>query len=244
MTSPVEDLPPEIQAFDHAQGLTIQLVRNVVDNLEAGMNEADVGDLAVQQAQAFGFNGWFHRPEVRFGGNKSVFHRPSAKRVLQPGVLVEIDLAPATADAFGDVGVGLAFGTEDEPPLVREARETCRAVCGFASRYKTVGELFVFARAWANNHRYSLGRARSIGHVCPLPQGPLGTAWPRAARASIFLRRFQVHFLNPRRLQGLWALTPRIVIDGKGMCFEEIVFIDGDIKRVLGRDDLADVGTY
>ena len=243
MTSPVDALPPEIQAFDHAQGLTIQLMRAVVDNLESGMSEVDVVDLAMQQGQAFGFTDWFHPPEVRFGGNMTVFHRPSAKRTLEPGELVELDLAPALDNAFGDVGVGLAFEA-DEPKLVHEARETCRAVCGFASRYKTVGELFVFARAWSNNHRFSLGRARSIGHVCPLPQGPLGMAWPRAARAAILLRRYQVHFLNPRRLQGLWALTPRIVIDGKGMCFEEIVFIDGDIKRVLGRDSLEEVGTY
>ncbi len=244
MPSTFESLPPEIQAFDHAQSLTIQLTRAVVDNLEEGMSELEVGDLAKEQARAFGFTGWFHKPEVRFGGNIAILHRPSTLRKLAPGTLVELDIAPATDDAFGDLGVGLCFGSEDDSTLVHEAQEACRAVCGFASRYKTVGELFVFARAWANNHRMGLGNARSIGHVCPLPQGLLGTSWPRAARASIFLRRFQVHFLNPRRLQGLWALSPRIVLGGVGMCFEEIVFIDEQHKRILGREDIAEVGTY
>jgi len=244
VTSPVDALPPEIQAFDHAQKLTIQLTRALVDNLEEGMNELEVGELAIEQARAFGFSGWFHKPEVRFGGNISMFHRPSIQKKLAPGTLVELDLAPSTDDAFGDLGVGLAFGTTDEPELVHEAREACRAVCGFASRFKTVGELFVFARSWANNHRMDLGNARSIGHACPLPQGPLGLAWPQAARASIFLRRYQIHFLNPRRLQGLWALTPRVVSGGIGMCFEEIAFIGDEHKRILGREDITEVGTY
>jgi hypothetical protein len=242
--SPLAELPPEIQAFDHAQRLTIQLTRAVVDNLEEGMSEPEVGELAVEQARAFGFSGWFHKPEVRFGGNISVLHRPSPLRKLSPGTLIELDIAPATDDAFGDLGVGLAFAEDRDPKVVHESREACRAVCGFASRFKTVGELFVFARSWANNHRMDLGNARSIGHACPLPQGPLGTAWPRAARASVFLRRFQIHFLNPRRLQGLWALAPRIVTGGVGLCFEEIVYIDGEHKRVLGREDINEVGTY
>jgi len=244
LLSPVSDLPPEIQAFEHAQSLTIQLTRAVVDSLEEGMSELDVMDLAKEQARAFGFTGWFHEPEVRFAGNIAVLHRPSKLRKLSPGTLVELDIAPASDDAFGDLGVGLAFGAETDPPLVHESREACRAVCGFASRFKTIGELFVFARSWANNHRMDLGNARSIGHVVPLPEGPLGFAWPKAARASIFLRRFQVHFLNPRRLQGLWALSPRVVTGGVGMCFEEIVYVDGDHKRILGRNDIAEVGTY
>ena len=244
MLCDASDLPPEIQAFDHAQKLTIQLTRAVVDNLEEGMSELEVMELAKAQARAFGFTGWFHEPEVRFAGNIAVLHRPSKLRKLAPGTLIELDIAPATDDAFGDLGVGLAFGADKDPMVVHESREACRAVCGFASRFKTVGELFVFARSWANNHRMDLGNARSIGHVVPLREGPLGMAWPRAARASIFLRRFQVHFLNPRRLQGMWALAPRIVTGGVGMCFEEIVYIDGDHKRILGRDSVSEIGTY
>jgi hypothetical protein len=244
MNSPVDSLPPEVRAFDHAQGLSIQLMRAVVDSLEAGMSEADICDLARQQAQGFGFSHWFHPPEIRLQGRHSRFYRPRKKRTLSVGDLVEIDLGPATDDAFGDVGVGLAFGVAEEPVAVQQARDTCRAVCGFASSYKTVGELFVFSQAWAVNRRFTLGKVSAIGHSCPLPQGPLGTAWPKAARAAISLRRFQVHRLNPRRLQGIWALSPNVLIDGKNICFEEMVFIDGEIKRVLGRDSLDQVGTY
>jgi Xaa-Pro aminopeptidase len=236
-------LPPEIAVFDHAQRMTIELMRAVVDNLENGMSERDVHDLAVEQAPAFGFSGWFAKPEVRFDGARSIFHRPSTKRKLRKGTLVEIDLAPSTANAFGDFGIGLSFGTDEEAMVVAEAREACRAVCGFASRFKTVGELFVFAESWANNHRVSLGGARSIGHMVPLCEGPFATAWPQSARMAVFLRRCQVHFLNPRRVIGIYAISPRVVANGQAMCFEEMVYIEGDTKRILGRNSEADIGT-
>lgn len=236
-------LRPDIAAFDNAQRMTIDLTRTVVDNLEHGMSEIDVVELALTQAQAFGFTDWFAKPEVRFDGEKSVFHRPSATRRLKTGTLVEIDLAPATENAFGDFGTGLCFGVDSDPPLVHEAREACRAICGFTSRFKTVGELFVFAESWANNHRVSLGGARSVGHMVPLCEGIFASAWPKTARAAIFLRRCQVHFLNPRRVIGIYALSPRVVMDGKAMCFEEMVYIEGDEKRILGRTSIDEIGT-
>lgn len=236
-------LPPEIAAFDHAQRMTIELMRAVVDNLETGMSERDVYDLALEQAPTFGFSAWFAKPEVRFDGARSVFHRPSKKRTLRKGTLVEIDLAPATSNAFGDFGTGICFDSEEESTVVTEAREACRAVCGFASRFKTVGELFVFAESWANNHRVSLGGARSIGHMVPLCEGPFAAAWPQSARMAVFLRRCQVHFLNPRRVIGIYAISPRVVANGQAMCFEEMVYIEGDTKRILGRNSEDEIGT-
>ena len=79
----VSTLPPEIAAFDQAQRMPIQLMRAVVDNLEVGMSERDVYDLAIAQAPTFGFTDWFARPEVRFDGARSVFHRPSASKKLR-----------------------------------------------------------------------------------------------------------------------------------------------------------------
>ncbi len=239
----MSNLPPEIAAFDHAQRMTIDLMRTVVDSLEEGMSERDVYDLALSQAGAFGFTDWFAKPEVRFDGARSIFHRPSKSKLLKRGTLVEIDLAPSTEQAFGDFGVGICFGSQVEPTIVHEAREACRAVCGFASRFKTVGELYVFAESWANNHRVSLGGARSIGHMVPLCEGPFATAWPKTARAAVFLRRCQVHFLNPRRVIGIYAISPRVVCDGKAMCFEEMVYIEGDEKHILGRQSIDEIGT-
>jgi len=239
----MSNLPPEIAAFDHAQRMTIDLMRTVVDSLEEGMSERDVYDLAIAQAGAFGFTDWFAKPEVRFDGARSIFHRPSKSRRLKRGTLVEIDLAPSTEKAFGDFGVGICFDAQVEPTIVHEAREACRAVCGFASRFKTVGELYVFAESWANNHRVSLGGARSIGHMVPLCEGPFAAAWPKTARAAVFLRRCQVHFLNPRRVIGIYAISPRVVSDGKAMCFEEMVYIEGDEKHILGRQSMDEIGT-
>jgi multicomponent K+:H+ antiporter subunit C len=55
---------------------------------------------------------------------------------------------------------------EDQPRVVQEARDLCRATCGFAIRWKCVGELFVFAQSWSNNRRMQLDEATSVGHAC------------------------------------------------------------------------------
>ena len=82
-----------------------------------------------------------------------------------------------------------------------------------------------------------------MGHMVPLCEGAFATAWPQSARMAVFLRRCQVHFLNPRRVIGIYALSPRVVAGGDAMCFEEMVYIEGDVKRVLGRDSEAEIGT-
>ncbi|MDP6934015.1 MAG: M24 family metallopeptidase, partial [Myxococcota bacterium] len=150
-----------VEAFDHAQRDAIQLLGDVIRQLEVGMSEIDIGELAEHRAQAYGFSGWFHPPEIRFDGNLQRNHKPSHRKTLKAGTLVEVDLGPATDLAFGDVGVSLAFGQEDQPRFVQDARELCVATCGFANRGKCVGELFVFADAYARNRSMSLGDSKA-----------------------------------------------------------------------------------
>lgn len=233
-----------VAAFDDAQRRAIRLVRRVVDQLQAGMTEADVVQAATAGATEFGFNGWFHTPEVRFNGLAAARNLTRGKLKLKRGDIVEIDLAPSDDQAFGDVGVAFGFETKEEPTLVHEAREICRAAIGYASRWKCTGEVYVFADAWANNRRMSLGDNRSIGHVCLPRQGWVDTGWPKLARAAIYLRRNQVEWFNHRRMHGFYAINPRVVKGKFGCAFEEMVLIDGDVKRVMGRDSIDEIGTF
>ncbi|MEL6346691.1 MAG: hypothetical protein AAFV53_26495, partial [Myxococcota bacterium] len=141
------------------------------------------------------------------------------------------------------LGVSFAFDAETEPAVVKEARDLCRATCGFASRYKCVGELFVFAQSWANNRRLKLGARRSIGHACFPREGLAAAAWPRAARMSIHLRRNQIQWFNPRRMAGIYAVNPPIIVGDRVAAFEEMVFINGDSRLVIGRDSFDEIGT-
>ena len=232
-----------LPAFDDAQRRTLALMRTVLGQLQSGMSERDIVALAESVAAKESFHGWFHRPEARINRMPSALHRPSAGQKLAPGAILRIDLAPATENAFGDLGVSLAFEAE-EPRVVTEARVLCQAAVGFASRWKCTGEVFVFADAWCTNRRMTMGDTKSIGHACFPREGLAGSAWPRVARAAILLRRNQIQWYNPRRMTGVYAINPPAIIDGRSAAFEEMIFIDGTQKVILGRDSVDEIGTW
>jgi hypothetical protein len=222
-------------AFEHAQFETIAAVARTVNALDVGMTELDIAHRLEAEVSDRGFVSWFQRPRVLFGAPPKPRLRMSADQKLKRGTLVEIDLAPANADAFGDFTTTLAFGVDEEPAIVSDARALCRGACGFASRWKCTGEVYVFADAWANNRRASLGDAGAIGHMCLPRRGRSGWAWPYAARVAIQMRRHQVHWYNHRRMHGFYALAPRLVRGEHACAFGEMVYIDGDTRMIVGR---------
>lgn len=230
-----------LPAFEVAQRATLDLMRELIARLEVGMRPADIAHLARALATQRGFTGWFHPPEIYFDPTDTRLRLPHRRR-LEPGTIVRIDLAPTTEAAFGDLGYSFAFRAAPEPRLIAEARDVCRATCGFASRWKCVGELFVFAQSWANNRRLTLAASRSIGHACFPRQGLAGAAWPRAARMSILLRRNQIQWFNPRRMAGVYAVNPPISLNGAVAAFEEMIFINGETRLVVGRNSFDEIG--
>ncbi len=235
-----------LRAFDEAQRRGFSLLRELVDQLDEGQSERQVAEAARDLARRRGFDRWFHPPEVLFGErtrSNAVWKEPSDRARLRRGDLVSITLGPAGAEAFADVGTTLVFGAPSgEPELIRVAREALRATAGFASQWKTVGELYIYARAWAVNHRLSLVNERSIGHAILPPEGALAAGFPHSAHAITWLRRYQVRRLNPTRLSGMWAIRPQITDGATAAQFEEIIYISGPDKRILGRDDISQVG--
>ena len=234
-----------IEEFDQTQRKSFLLLSRCVASLREGMTEAELDQEVRGMARDLGFDGWFHPPEIQFGQrttSNAIWKIPSKTNQLRTGDLVVLDLGPAEGDTYGDVGVTVAFGG-DEPPVLEVARECVRATCGFASQWKTVGELFVFSKAWAVNHRLTLGSTRSIGHAILPKEGLLTMNFPRSAHAATWLRRNQIRFLNPARLEGIWALRPMLSDGENGAAFEEIIVVTGDTKKVLGRDSIAEIGT-
>ena len=234
-----------LDAFDATQRKSFELLARTVASLREGMTEADLDNEVRLLAKNMGFHSWFHPPEIQFGQrttSNAVWKIPSKTNTLRSGDLVVLDLGPAEGDTYGDVGVTICFGAE-EPPVLEVSRECVRATCGFASQWKTVGELFVFAKAWAVNHRLTLGSTRSIGHAILPKEGLLSLQFPHSAHAVTWLRRHQIRFLNPARLEGAWALRPLLSDGEHGAAFKEVVYVSGDSKRVLGRESIAEIGT-
>ena len=232
-------MPAAWETFDTVQKRTIAVLDGVCGALEPGMRSVDVEALAAERLRSAGFTRQFHAPEVRVGSTRGVrrfFESPA----LAVGDLVRIDIAPADEDAFGDAGVTLSFGVP-EPRTVTRAREALRATAGFGTPWKTVGELFVFARAWLNTRQLTL-EGSSAGHICLGPNEVVG--WPRTAHMATRLRRHQVGMLNPRRLRGIWAIRVPVTDGIIQATFEEMIYVDPDGRRVLGRDGLDGIGSF
>ena len=176
-------------------------------------------------------------------GRKRLVPRFGKGPAIQAGSFVSIDVGPATTDAYGDVGVTRVFGGGEEPFVVQQARECTRAACGYASRFKTCGELFIISQAWAVNNRLTLRNENAVGHRMLTRDGLIDKGFPRSAHLATLLPKNRLHRLHPVRLDGMFAVRP-VVTDGKqSASFEEAIYIHEGIKIVLGRESLADVGT-
>lgn len=227
------------EEFDAVQKRTIAVLDGVCGALEPGMRGADIRALAADRLKAAGFTRHFHAPEATIGSAAGV-RRWVEDPALAEGDLVRIDVAPADEAAFGDAGVTLAFRAP-EPRIVTRAREAVRATVGFGIPTKTVGELFVFVRAWLNTRQLQI-EGSSAGHICLGPNEVMG--WPRMAHAATRLRRHQIGMLNPRRLRGIWAVRVPVTDGTVRAVFEEMMYVDPDGRRILGRDGLDHIGSF
>ncbi|MCB9777730.1 MAG: M24 family metallopeptidase [Alphaproteobacteria bacterium] len=242
----MQDPAAHLEAFEAAQRGALDLLRDLTPRIEAGMTEHDVHALAHERGEALGFSTWFRAPIVRFAAPATVSwtDRPSARRTLDAGMIVELEVAPGTPDAFGNAGTAFVFGGSTDPDVqatVDSAAELCRACVGFSSRWKCVGEVFVFAEAWANNRTASLGGQTSVGFQAIPPTAAMLGVWPGGAWGLSLLRRNQVQYFNPRRMNGIYVLRPRFVKDGRGASFSEMVYVTPDAKHILGRGGIEDV---
>lgn len=235
-------LPEPIARFDDAQRRAFALLGDVVRRLEPGMSERDVFELAETRLQPNGFETWYHPPEVGIGRSGG-WWPASARRTLTPGDLVTLDVGPAVGDAYGDAGVTVCFGGNEPPQALAAARACLQACCGYSSRWKTIGEIYIFAKAWAVNRRMALVNRRAIGHRLVPREGWVRTGWPRSAHLATLLGRNRMHRLNPVRMDGLFAIRPEISVDGQTASFEEVVYVHEDTHVVLGRDSMDEIGT-
>ncbi len=235
-----------IARFDDAQRRTIALTGELLRRLEPGMSERDISRIALDLRGAYGFDGWFYPPEIQIGTNTTragIWRPPSARARLHRGDTVMLAIGPSDGRASGDISVTKTFDGQDDG-LAQRARDCTLATCGYASGLKCVGELFIYARTWAANHQLSLANPRSIGHALLPAEGRLASGYPRSAHMATWLRRYQIHFLNPRRLTGMWAIGPQLVGTHSGARFREVVLITPGARRLLGRDSFDQLGNF
>jgi hypothetical protein len=235
-----------IDLFDDSQRRSIALMAELLGRLESGMTARAVSGLAAELLPRHGFDRWFYPPEIQIGAGTlrtGVWRPPSRRQRLRPGVAVMLALGPSDGRSCGDIGTSIVFGEPDNE-LVHLARRCTVATCGYASSLKCVGELFIYASTWAANHRLTLTSPRSIGHALLPATGRLERGYPRSAHAATWLRRHQIHFLNPRRLDAMWAIGPQLSDGRAGARFRELMLITDGTQRPLGRRSLDELGLF
>ena len=221
-----------LQSFEYAQKKSIELLKEIFSSIQSNMQESDIRTIIREQALKSGASGWFRKPFVR------LFPKG---RAVHPESLIQIHLQPIYGDAFGSIGVTKCFARADTD-IVLLARELCLATLTFGNRWKCTGELFVFAHSWCTNHRVTLEHEKNVGHQC-FSKGQSPALWPYSARAYSMLRRYQIQWFNPRRLQGIFAVHPFIQRHDQFAGFAELFYIKDEEKILLGRSDLSQVGT-
>jgi len=224
-----------LSIFEETQTKSILLLKELYAQLQENMSHKEIHTLLKQQSERYGFKGWLRPPFVRINGK-------TRNQRLTKGALIQIHLQPLSKTAFGSVGLSKNFQT-DPLPIIKQAQELCVATTTFANRWKCVGELFVFARSWCTNHRVELEHTHHIGHQC-FVAADLPFAWPYSARALTLLRRHQIQWFNPRRFSGVYAVHPFIRKYDHFAGFAELLYIDENTKKVLGRDSLDEIGVW
>lgn len=232
----------EIEAFTEAQTQGFRLMNHVLSGLSAGISEVQLLDYIRQNASQFGFNNWFSRPVIHFDYKMRTRIGPSISRLLKANTVVQLHLKPATNFAYANIGLSFCLDG-NPPPIIGQAKELTKATATFAAHLKCVGELFVFATSWANNHRSKLNNESHIGHQCKSPATG-DPFWPQSARVKALLRRNQIQWYNPRRLSGVYAIQPDLSCDGRRAGFAEIIAVTEENRWVLGRESMSDIGSW
>ena len=223
-----------LSLFDHAQRKAIQILRDVEHELHANMSKNDILECVYAQASTKEVSGWLRPPLVRISTKTGI-------QVLQKGSIIQIHIQPIFGTVFGSVGRTISFESPEEK-IVSDAKELCFATCTFANRRKCIGELFVFAHSWCINHRMELEHKKNIGHRC-FSKETSGVLWPYSARALSMLRRHQIQWYNPRRMEGIFAIHPFLEKHDLFAGFAEMISVEGEERKLLGRDSFDELGT-
>jgi len=226
-----------LSLFESAQRNSIAILRDTEKDLVVNMTQADILACIKKHARSYQVTNWLRPPLVRISTKTGI-------EGLQKGSLLQIHIQPVFDQAFGSIGNTQSFQSQQsqQSQVVEEAKELCFATCTFANRRKCVGELFVFAHSWCTNHRIELEHKKNIGHRC-FSKEELPILWPYSARAMSMLRRNQVQWYNPRRLEGLFAIHPFIEKHDLFAGFAEMIYIDGEQRILVGRDSFDELGS-
>ena len=243
----------DLAGYRSCQKLAQDGAREIAGMIREGWTERQTADLFDTWLQDSGVKGFFHKSFVWFGertrfiGVKNYFDYLPSERVVRPGEVFILDVAPILKGYICDIGYTSALGKNEAlapaQAFLGELRQKIPAL--FAAAAAAGGDVWraidddIRAHGYDNIHAtypFSV-----LGHrVHRVKSQKLNVAFINFGWQSYweFLSRGLFgQLLNENyhgNLHGLWAIEPHVGGADFGAKFEEILVVDQDGARWLG----------
>ncbi len=248
--APAKVSAKDLQGFLDCQRLAQASVKEVAGMMREGWTERHAADLVNAYLQDSGVGSFFHKAfawfgeRTRFEGIKGYGAFSPSGRVLRPGEIFILDVAPIHRGYVSDIGFTSSLGPSPEldqartfllelrrdlPKLFERAAnggEICSLVDGriTGAGYDPVHHRYPFS---VLGHRVHSNVSKGAGSWWNFGWQ---SYWELASR-GVFGQLLNSHFRG--RLEGLWAVEPHIGTKTFGAKFEEILcFEDGKARWI------------
>jgi hypothetical protein len=227
-----------------SQRLAYRAVKEVAKMMEEGWTERQAAEMVGTYLRDCGVRSFFHHPfawfgeRARFQGMKKNSDFLPSKRVLLPGEIFILDVAPIYRGYVSDIGY---TGCLEENPtcekamkFLKELREEIPKLfeCGISGReiWKRVEDKILEAR-YANSHKiypfsvlgHRVHKTTEVHEWLKFLNFGWQSYWSLASR-GLFGQLLGPFFEGD--LTGLWAIEPHLGGEGFGAKFEEILVVD------------------
>ncbi len=236
----------ELAGFAQCQALACSAAEEVGKLLQEGWTERKTAELLNTYLQDCGVKSFFHKAFVWFGGRtrfngiKNYSDFSPSHRVLQPGEVYILDVAPIYHGYISDIGHSACLGEGLDYTKAKQFLEQLRLelpemflhssnaakLCAAVERrirtegYEPVHHQYPFSVLGHRVHQ----RVSEIGQA-----GLLNFGWQ--SYWELLSRGLFSQLLNARykgSLCGVWAIEPHIGTLGFGIKFEEILVVEKD----------------
>ncbi|MDP2845497.1 MAG: M24 family metallopeptidase [Candidatus Methanoperedens sp.] len=227
----------ECERYLEARRFAKVLSKEIISNIEVGMSEKDIEDVASLVFRDHDVKQHWHAPVIGVGEGSakmsSLYALTSGfltkhKRILQEDDLVLIDIAPIYLTYPGDYTTTHIIGSNPElEALVTYARDISRRIAEHANNTMRVADVFRCGQELirtTSDYRLLYPPLISLGHrlfrIHPLEK------FPEPGLSYLILKKFPfIDSSNLTLMDGLWVVEPYLMHRERAAKFEELVFV-------------------
>ncbi len=236
----------DLKGYVAARSFTRAIGDEIVNNINVGMTEKEVEEVASRVFNKNGVKQHWHMPIIGVGEGstklKSAYALASSSftkhtRILRENDIVLIDIAPMYNDYPADYTINHVMGSNPGlEALASYAHDVSIKIAEHVNEEMMVADVFHWAQELiGKNPDYTLAYPPfvSMGHrLCSIP-----LLWQKFPEAGLNYLLFKTRgpFItskNNTRMNGLWTIEPYLIYKERAAKFEQLVFI-GEENAIL-----------